>query len=91
MPKKSKPELDQAADSLPAYSGNVEAHIIADMLRIEGLTSEIKEFKASFKEFKVESKERFDKLEGWIIRIVGITVTTLIAAVGTLIIKLMGI
>ena len=58
--------------------GGVEAHIIADMLRIESITTELREFKE-------DRKSRFDKLEGWIVAIVGITITTLLATVGTLI------
>ncbi len=57
--------------------GGVEAHIIADMLRIESITAELREFKD-------DTKSRLDKLEGWIVAIVGITVTTLLATVGTL-------
>jgi hypothetical protein len=58
--------------------GGVEAHIIADMLRIESITAELREFKD-------DTKARLDKLEGWIVAIVGITITTLLATVGTLI------
>ena len=57
--------------------GGVEAHIIADMLRIESITAELREFKD-------DTKSRLDKLEGWIVAIVGITVTTILATVGTL-------
>jgi hypothetical protein len=77
MPKKSKPELDQAADSLPAYSGNVEAHIIADMLRIEAITTELREFKN-------DTKQRLNKMESWIIAIIGVTVTTLLGTIAIL-------
>lgn len=64
-------------------SGNLEAHIIADMLRIEAITTELREF-------KTDTKTRFDKLEGWIVAIVAITVTTLLATVGTLLMRLIG-
>ena len=77
MSKKSKPELDQAADSLPAYSGNVEAHIIADMLRIEAITTELREFKN-------DTKQRLNKMESWIIAIIGVTVTTLLGTIAIL-------
>ena len=63
-------------------SGNLEAHIIADMLRIEGITTELREL-------KLDTKARFDKLEGWIIAIVSITVTSLIATVGGLLLKVL--
>ena len=78
MPKKSKPEIDKAADSLPAYSGNIEAHIIADMLRIEAITTELREF-------KVDTKQRLNKMEGWVIAIIGVTVTTLLGTVAILV------
>ena len=64
-------------------AGNLEAHIIADMLRIENITTELREFKE-------DTKGRFNKLEGWIVAIVGITVTTLLATVGGLIMRMMG-
>lgn len=64
-------------------SGNLEAHIIADMLRIENITTELKEFKS-------ETKERLNKLENWIIGIVGITVTTLLSVVTAIIINTIG-
>lgn len=63
------------------YSENVEAHIIADMLRIESITTELKEF-------KVDTKERLNKIEGWIVSIVGITVTTLLATIGSIVFKI---
>ena len=84
MAKKSKPELDQAADSLPAYSGNVEAHIIADMLRIEAITTELREFKD-------DTKQRLNKMEGWIIAIVGVTITSLIGTIAILVRSLLSV
>ena len=63
-----------------SQSGNLEAHIIADMLRIESITTELREFKE-------DTKKRFDKIEGWVVTIVGITVTTLIATVGGLVFR----
>lgn len=60
--------------------GNLEAHIIADMLRIEGLTNEVREF-------KTEVRKRLDKLEGWIIGIVGVSVTTMLATIGSIVFK----
>ena len=83
MPKKSKPELDQVAESLPAYSGNIEAHIIADMLRIEAITTELREFKD-------DTKQRLNKMEGWIIGIVAVTVTSLLGTVAILFESLLG-
>lgn len=63
--------------------GNLEAHIIADMLRIESITTELREFKD-------DTKMRFNKLEGWIVAIVGITVTSLLAIIGIFIESLLG-
>jgi len=51
-------------------------------LRIESITSELREF-------KVDTKQRLNKLEGWIVAIVGVTVTTLIATVGGLIFRVL--
>ena len=42
MPKKNEPELTPKPY---VESGNIEAHIIADMLRIESITAELREFK----------------------------------------------
>jgi hypothetical protein len=78
MPKKSEPKTQ-----LKPYvqDGNIEAHIIADMLRIESITAEIREFKEV-------TKSRLDKLENWIIAIVGLSFTTLISIVIGLITRL---
>lgn len=70
-------------DTMYTESGNLEAHIIADMLRIESITTEVREFKN-------DTKKRLDKLEGWIVAIIGVTVTTLLATVGGLIFRVMG-
>jgi hypothetical protein len=64
-------------------TGNLEAHIIADMLRIENITTELNEF-------KTDTKERLNKLENWIIGIVAITVTTLLSVVTAIIINMIG-
>lgn len=64
-------------------SGNLEAHILADMLRIEGITTELRDFKQS-------TEKRLDKLENWIVGIVGITVTTLLSVVVAIVINFIG-
>ena len=69
-------------DQTYTESGNLEAHIIADMLRIESITTELREFKQ-------DTKKRLDKIEGWIVGIIGVTVTTLIATIGGLIFRIM--
>ena len=73
MAKKLDPE---SAPEMQVYADkeNLEAHIIADMLRIESITTELREF-------KVDTKERLNKLESWIIAIVVLTFTTLITTV----------
>ena len=72
----------RATDTQRFYSeaSNIEAHIIADMLRIESLTNEVREFKQ-------DTKTRFDRIENWVISIVGLTVTTLLATVGSILFK----
>ena len=64
-------------------TGNLEAHIIADMLRIENITTELRDFKQA-------TEKRLDKMENWIIGIVGITVTTLLSVVTAIIINMVG-
>ena len=78
MPRKSEPEQE-----LKPYveKGNIEAHIIADMLRIESITTELREFKN-------DTKSRLDKIENWLIAIVGTSFTTLIALVVGLLINM---
>lgn len=84
MADKKYTEAEFKAKQQQKYSesGNLEAHIIADMLRIEGITTELREFKE-------DTKKRLDKLEGWIVGIIGVTVTTLIATVGGLIFRVL--
>lgn len=74
MPKKPDIEPKPATD---AYTGNIEAHIIADMLRIESITTELREFKD-------DTKKRFDKIEGWLVGIVALSFTSLIGILGSL-------
>lgn len=72
--------------------GNLEAHIIADMLRIEQITNELKEFKEStnreMKDLKDNTNKRFDKVEGWIIKGLGVGLATLIAVLFNIVFKL---
>jgi len=78
MPRKSEPDKN-----IKPYveSGNIEAHIIADMLRIESITAELREFKDT-------KKSRLDKLESWIIAIVGLTFTSLVSIIIGIVINL---
>mgnify|MGYP004407405899 CR=1 FL=1 len=82
--KKSEPEQQNKPVEQKVYadSNNLEAHIIADMLRIESITAELREFKET-------TKSRLDKLESWIIAIVGLTFTTLITTIVGLLMKLL--
>jgi hypothetical protein len=64
-------------------NGGIEAHIIADMLRIESITTEMREFKAN-------TNQRLDKLDKWIVGIVGVTVTTLLSVIAGIIINAVG-
>ncbi len=64
-------------------TGNLEAHIIADMLRIENITTELRDFKQG-------TEKRLDKLESWIVGIVGITVTTLLSVVVAIVVNFVG-
>ena len=71
-------DLDKKpAEQLYANEPDLKSQVIADMLRIESITAELREFKE-------DTKSTLNKLEGWIVAIVGITVTTLLATVGTL-------
>jgi hypothetical protein len=81
--KKTQQEMDAIKNNRYTDGSNLEAHIIADMLRIESITAELREFKE-------DTKARLNKIEGWIIAIVGTTVTTLIATVASLVIKIFG-
>ena len=64
-------------------TGNLEAHIIADMLRIENITTELRDFKQG-------TEKRLDKLESWIVGIVGITVTTLLSVLVAILVHFLG-
>lgn len=75
-------ELPDAESDTNPYikSSNLEAHVIADMLRIESITTEVREFKD-------ETRKRFDKLENWLLAIVGTSVTTLLTVLIALLVK----
>jgi len=86
--KKSEQQgkLDQQLEQnkqVYAESNNLEAHIIADMLRIESITTELREFKE-------DTKHRLNKIENWLVAIVGTSFTTLIAIVVGLLVNLFG-
>jgi len=79
MPKKTEPEQKK---ELYTENGNLEAHIIADMLRIESITTELRDFKD-------DVKARLNKLENWIVAIVGVTFTTLVTLLISLVFKVL--
>jgi len=84
MTKRPEPEKNPEKTAKPEwYTSNLEAHIIADMLRIESITTELREFKE-------DTKSRFDKIENWIIGIVAISFTTLLGVAGSLIVRVLG-
>lgn len=80
MARKIIPE--ENTEPLYVKDGNIEAHIIADMLRIESITTELREFKD-------DTKKRLDKIEGWIIGIIGVTVSTLLSIVVSILFKVL--
>ena len=67
------------------YRGNVEAHLIADMLRIESLSTEV----ATTKEMLIDRidrlakahEKRLDKMEKWIIAMVASSFMSLLGVV----------
>ena len=83
--KEPKPEqkIEQQSRQVYAESNNLEAHIIADMLRIESITTELREFKE-------DTKQRLNKIENWLVAIVGTSFTTLIAIVVSLLVNVFG-
>ena len=82
MKKTEKQPLEQSKQ-IYAETNNLEAHIIADMLRIESITTELREFKQ-------DTKHRLNKIENWLVAIVGTSFTTLIAIVVSLLVNVFG-
>ena len=83
MPRKAEPKIKVEQEPKYIEGGNFEVHIIADMLRIENITTELREFKE-------DSKARFNQSEGWIVAIVSFTATTLLSTIGGLIMRPIG-
>jgi hypothetical protein len=81
--KKKLPEQMPEEKQIYAESHNMEAQIIADMLRIESITTELREFKE-------DTKVRLNKLENWLVAIVGTSFTTLVALVIGLLVNFLG-
>jgi hypothetical protein len=78
-------DYDQQRKQQTQYSesNNLEAHIIADMLRIESITTEVREFKQ-------DTKVRLNKIENWLVAIVGTTFTTMVAILVGLLLNMFG-
>ena len=72
-----KPEKQADIETLYAEQSRLDAHATNVMLRLDMLIDE-------FREFKQDSKERMNKFETWVVGIVAITVTTLLASVSAL-------
>jgi len=78
--------VDKKLDSKPAeqlYANepDLKSQVIADMLRIEQVTTEIKEF-------KFEVKEHFTKIENWLVGIMAGVFATMSSLIIALIFKL---
>ena len=69
------------AEQLYANEPRLETQVIADMLRIEQVTTEIKEF-------KVEVKDSFAKIENWLVGIMAGVFATMSGLIIALIFKL---
>ena len=81
MNEKEQFDLEKSAQY--TESKNLEAHIIADMLRIESITTELREFKQ-------DTKQRLNKIENWLVAIVGSTFTTLVAILVSMLVNFFG-
>jgi len=69
------------AEQLYANEPDLKSQVIADMLRIEQVTTEIKEF-------KVEVKDHFAKIENWLVGIMAGVFATMSSLIIALIFKL---
>jgi hypoxanthine-guanine phosphoribosyltransferase len=75
-------DLDKKpAEKLYANDPELKTQVIADMLRIEQVTSEIKEF-------KLEVKDHFAKIENWLVGIMAGVFATMSSLIIALIFKL---
>jgi hypothetical protein len=69
-------------ETLYAEQSRLDAHATNVMLRLDMLIDELREFKQ-------DSKHRMNKFETWIVGIVAITVTSLLATTGSLLMRLL--
>lgn len=65
------PKMDRRKEN------QMNAHIIADMLRIENITTELREF-------KVDTKNRLDKIDTKFDKVTWITISTLLSILGAI-------
>jgi len=77
-------KTNKQADIQQLYSeqSRLDAHATNVMLRLDMLIEEIREFKQ-------DSKARMNKFETWMVGIVAIALTTLLATVGSLLMRLL--
>lgn len=73
-----RPEKQADIETLYAEQSRLDAHATNVMLRLDMLIDEVREFKQ-------DSKQRMNKFETWIVGLVAITITTLLASVGALV------
>ena len=72
--KDNNPDKEVKVTSELVKNDPVTTHILTDMLRIDQLSQDVKSL-------KIETKQRFDKVENWLIGIMGGVFTTLLAIV----------
>ena len=77
-------KTDKQADIQHLYTehSRIDAHATNLMLRLDMLVEELREFKQ-------DSKARMNKFETWMVGIVAIALTTLLATVGSLAMRLL--
>ncbi len=77
-----KPEKQADIETLWAEQTRMDAHATNVLLRLDMLIDELREFKQ-------DSKQRMNKFETWIVGIVVVTITTLLATTGGLLMRLL--
>jgi len=77
-----KPEKQADIEILWAEQSRLDEHATNVLLRLDILVDELREFKQ-------DSKQRMNKFETWIVGIVAVTITTLLATTGGLLMRLL--
>lgn len=77
-----KPEKQADIETLWAEQSRLDAHATNVLLRLDMLIDELREFKQ-------DSKQRMNKFETWIVGMVAVTITTLLATTGGLLMRLL--